>query len=207
MKPHLFLIALVLIIISSCNKENPNEFNECDEYFYYSSGRKIYVGDVANRIWIEYVNDSINAIDANNVLSKYDFLNLEHILEDHRSINSISIKTQSNCEEYKEILKTINKDPEIEAATPAFLNGFVLLNDILLEPNDNISEASIVSYCYKLGLVLREKSKYNTYVFEVSKSNSITGFEGFEISNTIYESGKVKYSHPNFIAPAGLDDL
>jgi hypothetical protein len=98
-------------------------------------------------------------------------------------------------------LKTINKDPEIEAATPVFLNGFILLNDVLIEPKDNINEASLVSYCQKLGLVLRKKSKYNTYVFEISKSISVTGFEGFEISNTIYESGKVKYAHPNFIFP------
>ena len=114
------------------------------------------------------------------------------------------MKKWENCDEYESILKTLNKNIDIQCATPIFSSGFILINEVLLEPYDIVDSTSIVSYCSKLGLDLTKKTKYDTYIFQISKSNSITGFEGFDISNTIYESGMVKYAHPNFIFHIGL---
>ena len=41
------------------------------------------------------------------------------------------------------------------------------------------------------------ESNYSTQHFKVKDVE--TGFEALEIANEIYESGKIHYSHPNFI--------
>ena len=213
MKNIFYLTVLFLTLFLSCKKEvvpedKPTfEFYEIigcgNEYFYYSSNKKNYPGNLTNRVWIKFVHDTISAQKAYEVLSKYEFLHIDHIFSEKSRYNEApyNINTNCNCDEYESILKTLNKNIDIQCATPIFSSGFILINEVLLEPYDIVDSTSIVSYCSKLGLDLTKKTKYDTYIFQISKSNSITGFEGFDISNTIYESGMVKYAHPNFIFP------
>ncbi len=68
--------------------------------------------------------------------------------------------------------------------------------------NEVISESEFINYAETLNLELIE-SKYSTQYFKV-KEEVETGFEALEIANKIYESGKIQYSHPNFIAKTDL---
>lgn len=62
---------------------------------------------------------------------------------------------------------------------------------------DQKMEDEFINHAETLNLEL-ERSKYSTQHFKVKEVE--TGFEALEIANQIYESGKVQYSHPNFIA-------
>ena len=81
---------------------------------------------------------------------------------------------------------------------PAYSFGnspFYLTGEILLEPKEGIAIEKILNLIDKKTSIIRH-SKYNYYVLESKDWKNILNH-----SNEIYESGLVKYCHPNFIAP------
>jgi hypothetical protein len=81
---------------------------------------------------------------------------------------------------------------------PAYSFGnspFYLTGEILLEPKEGIAIEKILNLIDKKASIIRH-SKYNYYVLESKDWKNILSH-----SNEIYESGLVKYCHPNFIAP------
>ena len=73
---------------------------------------------------------------------------------------------------------------------------------MLTENNKEIiSESDFINFAETMNLELI-KSEYSTQHFKVKEVE--TGFEALEIANQIFESGKVHYSHPNFIAKREL---
>ena len=81
---------------------------------------------------------------------------------------------------------------------PAYSFGnspFYLTGEILLEPKEGIAIEKILNLIGKKASIIRH-SKYNYYVLESKDWKNILNH-----SNEIYESGLVKYCHPNFIAP------
>ena len=98
MRNNVFFFSLLLLMpLVSCEKEDLSgekaSFEEhliggCgNEYFYYSADEKIYPGSLSRRIWIKFENDTITAKKAYEVLSEYDFLDAEHILDDRFGYN------------------------------------------------------------------------------------------------------------------------
>ena len=73
--------------------------------------------------------------------------------------------------------------------TPIYLTG-----EILLQPKDGVSIDRIIQFCDNEAEIVR-KTKYNTYKLEVKNWDNL-----LMISNNIYESGLVKYCHPNFVS-------
>jgi serine protease len=87
---------------------------------------------------------------------------------------------------------------EIENAMPAYEFGnlpFYLTGEILLQPKSGVSIDKILGIIDNNAKVKR-KTKYNTFILETKHWDEL-----MEYSNRIYESGLVKYCHPNFIAP------
>lgn len=67
-----------------------------------------------------------------------------------------------------------------------------MTGEILLEPEDGVDINKIIGLMNKEAKIIR-KSKYNSFVLEVNDWGKL-----FEYANSIYESGLVKYCHPNF---------
>jgi len=206
----LFLFGLILIV--SCKKEdNLLSSQLCSEnYYYYSGDTKNYFKHSLNEVWIEFKQTNINGEDAKLILEKYSFINSEHFNNDtnYNKFKAI-INDKCNCSDYKNYLKELNKDSEIHSATPVFylsdnnpMGYWILLSEVLTMNNEEIiSESEFIDYAQTLNLELIE-SNYNTQYFKVKEVE--TGFEALEIANKIYESGKIEYSHPNFIASIDL---
>jgi len=90
---------------------------------------------------------------------------------------------------------------ELKNAMPAYEFGnlpFYLTGEILLQPKSGISIAKILEFIDNDAKVKR-KTKHNTFVLETDKWDKL-----LEFSNRIYESGLLKFSHPNFIPYAEL---
>ena len=71
----------------------------------------------------------------------------------------------------------------------------IFTGEILLKPFENVNIQKIINLTNG-GIEIKYYTKYNTYVMDVLTWDSI-----FIYANRIYESGLVKYCHPNFIAP------
>ena len=101
------LLCFAFLGLLSCEKEDLSRekasFKEqliggCgNEYFYYSADDKIYPGSLSRRIWIKFENDTITAKKAYEVLSEYDFLDAEHILDDRFGYNEAPYPINFNC--------------------------------------------------------------------------------------------------------------
>jgi hypothetical protein len=202
----LFLIGLVLI--TSCEKEDiPSTQELCsDEYFYYSGGSKIFLKHSLNEVWIVFKQNDLTGEGVKSILKKYFFLNIDNFSADsYYDKARVIINENCDCTDFKNYLKELNKDNEISSATPVFylsdddpMSYWILLSEVLTKnDNEKITESEFIKYAETLNLELIE-SKYSTQHFKVM--NVETGFEALEIANKIYESGKIQYSHPNFIA-------
>ncbi len=199
---------IVLTLLTSCEKEDiPSSRELCsDEYFYYSGGSKISLKHSLNEVWIVFDQNDLTGELAKSILEKYSFINTDNLLADSY-YNKVWANMNENCDctGFKNYLKELNKDSEIFSATPVFytsdndLNSYwILLSEVLTKNNGEfISESEFINYAETLNLEF-EESKYSTQHFKVKEVE--TGFEALEIANQIYESGKVQYSHPNFIA-------
>lgn len=202
----LFLIGLVLLTF--CEKKDiPSNPDLCsDEYFYYSGGSKIFLKHSLNEAWIVFKQNDLTGELAKSILEKYSFVSTDNLSDDsyYNKVWAI-INENCDCSDFKNYLKELNKDSEISSATPVFylsdedpISYWILLSEVFTENNNKkISESEFVKYAETFNLELIE-SKYSTQHFEVKKVE--TGFEALEIANQIYESGKIQYSHPNFIA-------
>ena len=206
----LFLIGFAFLI--SCKKdENLSKLELCDsEYFYYSGGSMIYLKHSLYEVWIEFEQKDVTKELAESILKPYSFINTNFISgnNNYNKINVI-INEKCDCTDFKNYLIELNKDNEIFSASPVFYTTdndpnsyWILLSEILTKHNDElISESDFINYAETFNIELIE-SKYSTQHFKVKEVK--TGFEALDIANQIYESGKVQYSHPNFIAKIEL---
>lgn len=206
MRRYILLLFGLALLVSCENGETLSNPRLCDnEYFYYSGGSKIYLKHSLSEIWIEFKQNEVTSEKAESVLKNYSFIVAD--LTSAINYNRIKVKINKKCDctDFKTYLKELNQDIEILSATPVFYTSYnepdsylILLSEVLTKNNENIiSEPDFINYAETINLELIE-SKYSTQHFKVKEVK--TGFESLEIANQIYESGKVEYSHPNFIA-------
>lgn len=202
------LLLFGIIFFTSCEKEeNLSNPQLCgDEYFYYTDNSRIFLKHSLYEVWIEFKQNNVTGETAKSILNHYSFLNTKNLsaTKFYDRFKAI-INENCNCDEFKGYLKELNKNSEIFSATPVFYSSdndpmsyMILLSEVLTENNEEIiPEPEFIHYAEALNLKLIE-SQYSTQHFKVKEVE--TGFEALEIANQIYESGKVEYSHPNFIA-------
>ncbi len=205
-KQIIFLFGLVLFV--SCEKEQDLPNNQlCNEnYFYYSGETKNYFKHALNEVWIEFYDSNTNEAEAKSILEKYPFIRVENF-KTNSNFGSFkaTINKKCDCTGFKDYLKQLNKDYKIYSATPVFYssdgdlkNYWILLSKVLTKhDNEIISESEFINYAETLNLEFIE-TLYTRQSFKIKEVK--TGFEALEIANIIYESGKVEYSHPNFMS-------
>ncbi len=211
--PQLSFLTIIgsIVLLSSCDKDESLATREvCDNgYFYYSGDEKTQLNQSLTEIWIVFDQDEVSKELAESILGKYSFLEVNLLSNDYKQVKTRINENATDCAVVQEYLKELNNDKQIFSASPVFYlsendpnSYFILLSEVLTKNNDNvISESDLINYAETFGLELIE-AKYSSQYFKVKEV--ITGFESLEISNQIYESGKVTYSHPNFIAKIEL---
>ncbi|UCS91675.1 hypothetical protein KZP23_13045 [Echinicola marina] len=202
------LTLISLLLFSSCDQEE-NQFSSqlCgDGYFYYSGSSKNYFKHSLYEVWIVLDQTDMNREEARSILEKYSFLDTGNFsFGSNYGSFKVMIDGKVDCTDFKNYLIALNQDPQIYSATPVFyfsddnpLSYCVLLSEVLTKNNDEvISESDFINFAKTFNLELID-SKFSTQHFKVKEVK--TGFEALEIANEIYESGKIQYSHPNFIA-------
>lgn len=203
-----FLLLIVIgFLLFSCEREETlSNIRLCDsEHFYYAApDSKIYLRQSLSEIWIVFEQDEVTKELAELILNKYSFIDMNVIASNYNQISVRINENVTNCIAVNDYLKVLNEDDEIFSATPVFYfsendpdSYYILLSEVLAKNNENyISESDFIDYAKTINLELIE-AKYSTQHFKVKEIK--TGFEALEISNQIYESGKVQYAHPNFI--------
>lgn len=201
------VILIGLIFCVSCEKEEiAIDSGLCnDGNFYYSGGSKIYLKYSVSEAYIEFEKSDATEEYAKSILENYSFINTDLPLSNNYNSVKVRIKNKCDCVDFKYYLKELNMNDEILSATPVFYTSdndpdsyWILLSEVLTKNDEAvISESDFIDYAESNNLKLIEL-KYSTQRFRVKEIN--TGFEALDIANKIYESGKVQYSHPNFIA-------
>lgn len=146
--------------------------------FYYSLNKKNYLNNVKNKFTI-----CNNGSDLDSKL-------LKHVVTLSPLSSVVSFKdTNVSLQEAKKHFKNIIPVKKL-GTTELIFTG-----EILLKPFENVNIQKIINLTNG-GIEIKYYTKYNTYVMDVLTWDSI-----FIYANRIYESGLVKYCHPNFIAP------
>lgn len=95
------------------------------------------------------------------------------------------------------VYKRIAEISQADFILPLYRNEsvpFYFTNEIILQPKGNVSINSIIKLIED-GVIIKEKTKYNTFVLEVIKIENL-----FRFANVVYENGLVEWCHPNFKA-------
>lgn len=201
----LTIIGLVLLV--SCEKnEELMDSQLCDSNFIYSAtaDSKIYLKQSSSEIFIEFEQDSVTDDLVELILSKYSFIDVNIETNNYNKISVRINESVAECTVVNDYLKILNEDDEIFSATPVFYlsendpdSYYILISEVLTKNNENlITESDFIEYAENLNLELIE-AKYSTQHFKVKDVK--TGFEALELANKIFESGMVKYAHPNSI--------
>ncbi|MGJ3233448.1 hypothetical protein [Marivirga sp.] len=201
------LTIIGLVLFFSCEKnEELMDSQLCDNNFIYSAtaDSKIYLKQSSSEIFIEFEQDSVTDDLAELILSKYSFIDVNIEANNYNKICVRINESVAECTVVNDYLKILNEDDEIFSATPVFYlsendpdSYYILISEVLTKNNENlITESDFIEYAENLNLELIE-AKYSTQHFKVKDVK--TGFEALELANKIFESGMVKYSHPNSI--------
>lgn len=201
------LITIIgITLLTSCKKEEAlSGVKLCDsEHFYYSpEGSKVFFKQSLSEIGIVFEQDEVTKELAASILNKYSFIDFNVETNYYKQIK-VRVKENVDCTHINNYLMELNKDNEIFSATPVFYtsennpnSSFMLLSEVLTKNREDIiSESDFINYAETLNLELIE-ADYGTQYFKVKDIK--TGFESLDISNQIFESGKVEYAEPNIV--------
>lgn len=200
------VLSLLLVPLSSCEKETLPDARVCEEeHFYYSAGSKILLQHSLSETWIEFKQTGVTKEVAETILGSYPFINTDFASKINNRGVWVKINGKPDCTTFKNHLRELNQNDAIFSATPLFYpsdgkSGFhmILLSEVLTKHNpSSVSEAEFIEYAETFDLELIA-SKNWTQRFRVKEV--VTGFEALEKGNLIYEGAKAEYSHPNFMA-------
>ena len=157
------------------------------DLYYWSAGTK--------QILTEYPGKYIIMLDKNGN---------SDVIERNLRLNS-GVKSLFKLKENLKIIITesmsineLTQKDGIEKVMPTYRlgnNPLYLTGQILLQPKQGISIEKIVALV-DTKITLINKTKYNTYIFEIIDWDKI-----LSVANKIYESGLVEYCQPNIITP------
>ena len=156
--------------------------------YYWSAGEKQFLTEVENKFVVK-LSSSVSTQQTRSALQGNSKIHSTVRLEDYTEIvNSEALS-----------LNEIRKQPGVTDVLPAYsINNEILYvtGEILLEPRKGVDINQIIVALTGNDVKISQRSKYNTFVLEVSDWSKL-----FEYANRIYESGTVKYCHPNFSFP------
>jgi len=161
--------------------------------YYWSAGIKHYLKEEPGVFIVKFTGKEITEDIIKNLQSKQD---IEYVTSIKDDLGIIIAKEGIDL-----TIDRLKAYDELKNAIPAYEFGnipFYLTGEILLQPQSGISIVKILEFVDNEATVKR-KTKYNTFVLETGYCNKL-----LEYSNRIYESGLLKFSHPNFISYAEL---
>ena len=155
--------------------------------YYWSAGKKQFLTEVENKFVVK-LSSSVSSHQTRSALQRNSKIHSTDRLENYTEVvNSEALS-----------LHEIRKLPGVVDILPAYSINKELLyvtGEILLAPKKGIEINQIIALT-KNNVKVTHRSKYNTFVLDVNDWSKL-----FEYANRIYESGKVKYCHPNFSFP------
>jgi len=183
MKKYFLLFFYFSIILNAFSIEN----------FYYSNKEKNAVFIDTNSICIllypEVQLNDLSDLISNGITQKLSTIN---------KLNLFEIKNLKNC---KEVLDNLNSSKLIAYAwykTQNYQREIIIpTGEIILELNESNDIKEILDLFPNESIIVNDKNKYGVFLLKV-----INDLNVFNVANRIYESGYVKYCHPNFWSEA-----
>jgi len=188
----LCMLAIFILIIWGCKKEDNRRVRNDDRY-YYGSGEKIYLNSLNNKLAVKYkdkVSADKSASDIASVAPGSEFL----------WYNEQTAVITLNPGDVNKVMTLVTKDKNALTTNPVYIlasephTEMVFTDEILVKFKPTASSAEI-------------KKINNLYGTQVTKETDIYTLltvprltDALEIANKYQESGLVTYSHPDFYA-------
>ena len=198
MRNLVYFLGLIVLLLQSCEKQKTDQITE--NYFYYSFNyEKIPLYLTKSEVFIGF-NHSLTKEQIYNYLNEFDFFekNSNQIIPEGAFLRW-ALNPQDTIH-FKDILRILNNDTISFAVPVFFLNKndpssySIPINEILCKPL--ISDSELIDLISKKDLEISNKGS-SFYLLKFRHMSS--GFEPLEIANSLYETGKFYYCHPNML--------
>lgn len=202
------LFLFVLVTLASCADDPELPASTCGDSFLYGSGEDSYtLTSVPGSVFIELQDPENPEAQIEALFAEYDFLDNTNFPQGNTLRRFPALLKDTSCENLFEVLKILNQDEKISAATPKFepdgpgimiRQFWTLINGISIMPHEPEDEANILEWADSNGLESRGSS-YGTLLFRVKQVSS--GFEPLEIAIKAKKELDVQWATANFLIP------
>ncbi|SDA97579.1 Subtilase family protein, partial [Algoriphagus alkaliphilus] len=162
-----------------------------EDSYYWSANQKHSLQEDRNHVIISVASANVDVVKS-KIQAAYSVRNINLL----RSVSGLLIEFSQNAPSLESLIRS---HPQIEAAAyglrlegegpPVFPTG-----EILLQPKEGMEIHGILKLI-SAEYLSYEATKYDTYTIRIKDWQKV-----ISLANKIYESGLVRYSHPNFIA-------
>lgn len=184
-----FILSIVLILIPFLQSQS----QESKTIFYYSFNEKVELTPLTNKAIVRFHSDTDSA-------EAFSFI--------ESTVNSPVAFTTETIDSKTFFIKSANTDLFVESLkhstkvltiNPIYITGpsdleLGVTDDIVMKPLQGVSQNALNELNSKYGLTVKKTSDSYVLLGVPEKEDALT------IANAYFESGLVKYSHPDFIA-------
>lgn len=199
----ILFITLINLVSCSCKKDAPiNSY--CGERFYYYQNEKIYLNITNEKVTIGF-NDTLSYQKMKNILNQYNFiedLKQEQVFNNNKLAMPDLIEGL-NCKELENKLNGLKKNPEIsyanlflETKNKSALVG--ITNEFIVNLLDTNQFSELQSLAINTNTEILKQNEFQPDVYILSANKNSDG-DALEMANFFHETGKFKFSEPNFI--------
>jgi len=195
-----FLMSLTGFFSACKLVDEPCE-NENTHVFYYYFDEKIYLEQVTNSIYIQFIpgatKKEMNAVIRSNTSLKASSLDLH----DYATSHAVILETKNgNCISESSV-KSLRQKEAVVSAEYLLYNGrkYSSINDqFVVKLKETTSYQQLQTLAENNNCIIKKKSLYveNQFVLSVLKTSNLNAIQ---MANLFHETGLFEFSDPDFI--------
>jgi subtilisin family serine protease len=203
------VVSLVLVLLGGGLGLFPPTPVQAEETYFYSGGKKIPVRIATDRVAVrmkETAWPSETRSFVRSLTARHKSLREEEKLEEFpdQRIIIIPLREPTTREGLIGVLGDLRREPSVELVGTVVLTEpsgtpLVMTNELVLRFKENVSgqKSQELFQEYGLEVVRTSEARQGRFILRVKPGSSKNALE---VANALYETGLVKFSHPNFFA-------
>ena len=194
------IVTIGLLLMSSCN-DFRNRIENKHLHYYNSNGKKVYLKPRFNRLIVGLTPGK--AENVKNLPSKYKNLELLKYQAKDSSNLLIKLNKEFSPSGVDNLIKNLEEESFIQFVYPWYhqLNAdrsvVIPTNEIFFAPKSGVSDRQIENVLSAIQANVKKDEQYGNFILRIKKDSDKNIWD---IANYLYESGKMNYAYPNFIA-------
>ena len=210
MKTNIYaIVAIMLILIAgfSCHDNSGQPASS----FYYSSGEKVYLTQIADKILLKFTPDAdkeqiLDIIGSDPSLKSMFDINLD----ENAALSTIVLETKNGKPVPPTTVEFFKSKTEVVSVTYLYqYNGQVLeglTDEFVVKLKDSTSFKQLQELADKNKCKIGDENQFtkNQFMLYVSKTSKLNALQ---TSNLFYETGLFEYAEPNFYVFGGFSSL